>query len=86
MQFYMKTGRCKFGVTCKFNHPRDIQIQLSEEQIAALDQTQFTAKIDWATVDTQYSDPLYSSMFQNSKGLPIRVVLIYLGIESLVVK
>jgi hypothetical protein len=23
LQYYMKTGTCKFGVTCKFHHPRD---------------------------------------------------------------
>ena len=22
-QYYLKTGTCKFGATCKFHHPRD---------------------------------------------------------------
>nr|GMC52078.1 zinc finger CCCH domain-containing protein ZFN-like isoform X1 [Ipomoea batatas] len=22
-QYYLKTGTCKFGITCKFNHPRE---------------------------------------------------------------
>jgi len=22
-QYYLKTGTCKFGVTCKFHHPRN---------------------------------------------------------------
>ncbi|KAJ3708603.1 hypothetical protein LUZ61_012308 [Rhynchospora tenuis] len=27
-QYYMKTGDCKFGVTCKFHHPRERRIPL----------------------------------------------------------
>lgn len=23
MQFFMKTGKCKFGSKCKFNHPKE---------------------------------------------------------------
>lgn len=76
----MKTGRCKFGVTCKFHHPKEIQIQLSEELNGNIEQTQLIAKTEGATGDRQLSNPLISytsPLLHNSKGLPIRLVLIY---------
>ncbi|CAL0303661.1 unnamed protein product [Lupinus luteus] len=69
--FYVKTGRCKFGAACKFDHPKDIQIQLSGELNHAAEQTQTSFMMEGATVDTQTT--LTSPLFQNSKGLPVRL-------------
>ncbi|XP_020426135.1 zinc finger CCCH domain-containing protein 37 isoform X2 [Prunus persica] len=30
--FYLKMGQCKFGPTCKFHHPKDIQIPSAEQE------------------------------------------------------
>lgn len=71
MQFYMKTGKCKFGAACKFHHPKDIQIQLSNELSGTAEQTQTNSMMEGATVDTQ---TLISPLLHNSKGLPVRLV------------
>ena len=74
----MKTGNCKFGATCKFHHPKDIQIQFSGQQNGAGELTQSTAMTEVAIGDAQinpfvsYTPPL----MHNSKGLPIRLVLV----------
>lgn len=75
MQFYMKTGRCKFGAACKFHHPKDIQIQLSEELSRTAEQTQTNSMMEGATGDTQPIKLLISPLMHNSKGLPVRLVL-----------
>lgn len=89
MQFYMKTGQCKFGITCKFHHPKDIQIQLCGEQNGALEQTPLTSHIKGVSGDTQLSN-LFSShtapVLHNSKGLPVRLVIIFFVIYSLHMK
>ncbi|XP_019432315.1 PREDICTED: zinc finger CCCH domain-containing protein 37-like isoform X2 [Lupinus angustifolius] len=71
--FYVKTGRCKFGAACKFHHPKDIQIQLSDDLSHTAQQTQTGFMMKGATVDTQTIKPLMSPLFQNSKGLPVRL-------------
>lgn len=76
MQFYVKTGRCKFGAACKFHHPKDIQIQMSAELSHTAEQTQANSMMEGATADTQQIKPVISPLLQNSKGLPVRQVLI----------
>jgi hypothetical protein len=78
MQFYLKTGKCKYGVACKFHHPKDIQIQFSDESSRTVEQTQTNSSIfDGAIGDTQQTKPLISPLLHNSKGLPVRLVLIF---------
>ncbi|KAJ9168523.1 hypothetical protein P3X46_020034 [Hevea brasiliensis] len=73
--FYMKTGKCKFGVTCKFHHPKDIQILLGQENGNAV-QTESAVKMDEVTgaghVSVVNSISFDPASFHNSKGLPIR--------------
>lgn len=76
MQFYMKTGKCRYGTACKFHHPKDIQIQLSNDSSQTVAQTQTNSIMGWATGDTQPIQSLISPSLQNSKGLPVRLVLI----------
>lgn len=76
MQFYMKTGKCKFGAACKFHHPKDIQIQLSDDLSHTVAQTQTNSMMGGAIGDTQPINSLISPSLQNSKGLPVRLVLI----------
>ncbi|AQK96648.1 Zinc finger CCCH domain-containing protein 37 [Zea mays] len=56
--FYAKTGKCKFGAICKFNHPKDIKTSplIAKETI-------YTATTDAADAPTEAC---------NAKGLPIR--------------
>jgi len=77
MQFYMKTGKCKFGAACKFHHPKDIQIQLSDEMSHTASQTETNSMIGGALGDTQPIKSLISPLLQNSKGLPVRLVNLY---------
>ncbi|KAF8390824.1 hypothetical protein HHK36_023123 [Tetracentron sinense] len=80
--FYMKTGKCKFGVSCKFHHPKDIQIPSAEqenvnrEQTDNGEQTESVVKDDGTTTgDVNLVKPFVSftpALLHNSKGLPIR--------------
>lgn len=66
----MKTGKCKFGLTCKFHHPKDIQIPNAEVANGNSGQTE--------TVNGNVTSsmlPYAPSLVQNSKGLPIRPVI-----------
>ena len=76
MQFYMKTGKCRYGTACKFHPPKDIQIQLSDDLSQNVAQTQTNSMMGGATGDTQPIKSLISPSLQNSKGLPVRLVLI----------
>ncbi|KAL8171407.1 hypothetical protein V2J09_023211 [Rumex salicifolius] len=40
--YYMKTGQCKFGVTCKFNHPLPTNVQVPTSIPAATGQSSAT--------------------------------------------
>lgn len=67
VQFYMKTGNCKFGITCKFHHPKDVQIQpIEEENVNGLQ----NRILGDATMQT----PFVPALMHNSKGLPVRPV------------
>ncbi|XP_062205425.1 zinc finger CCCH domain-containing protein 8-like isoform X2 [Phragmites australis] len=67
--FYAKTGRCKFGAKCKFNHPKHIQISPLRGK-----DTIYTATIDAAdgSVPTKTHAPPAPAEAHNTKGLPIR--------------
>lgn len=67
-KFYTKTGTCKFGATCKFHHPKDIVIPS-----AGLDNA---GAVNNAAGDVAIAKPVFSpALLQNSKGLPIRLVI-----------
>jgi hypothetical protein len=78
VQFYMKTGKCKFGASCKFHHPKDIQISLSGLGNDNGVQTDSVVKNEGITgdVDVIYS-PVTPALHHNSKGLPIRLVMLF---------
>ncbi|KAL2327090.1 hypothetical protein Fmac_020517 [Flemingia macrophylla] len=79
--FYMKTGKCKFGAACKFHHPKDVQIQLSDDDLShTVSQTQTNSLMGCVIGDTQSIKSLISPSLQNSKGLPVRLVGMELGI------
>ncbi|KAL2971615.1 hypothetical protein AAZX31_15G205600 [Glycine max] len=69
----MKTGKCRYGTACKFHHPKDIQIQLSDDLSQNVAQTQTNSMMGGATGDTQPIKSLISPSLQNSKGLPVRL-------------
>ncbi|WOK95753.1 zinc finger CCCH domain-containing protein 37 isoform X2 [Canna indica] len=74
--FYMKTGNCKFGANCKFNHPKDLQLS-SNEQDSGKNGLQEPAGQDGrASGDDSKSTKVYvpftPALLHNSKGLPIR--------------
>ncbi|KAK9266560.1 hypothetical protein L1049_021493 [Liquidambar formosana] len=46
---YMKTGVCKFGGTCKFHHPKDIQIPLTGQENGSGEQTATAVKVEGMT-------------------------------------
>lgn len=71
-QFYMKTGKCKFGATCKFHHPKDIQIQASAQEN---DSTTLTGLVDNSEMIDDVKQTVSPAMLHNSKGLPIRPVI-----------
>ncbi|KAF3670997.1 putative zinc finger CCCH domain-containing protein 37-like isoform X2 [Capsicum annuum] len=69
--FYLKTGTCKFGVTCKFHHPRDIQLPAPEQENGSVGNPG-SAKNEM-TEDVNLVKPLsVPALLHNSKGLPIR--------------
>lgn len=79
-QFYMKTGICKFGATCKFHHPKDIQIPLAGQgydnavQInSVVDNGETTGDVN--VIKTPVS--VTPALLHNSKGLPIRPVMLF---------
>lgn len=67
----MKTGKCKFGSTCKFHHPNAVLIQsIVEENINGLQKNILGEN---KAVQTSFAPAL----LHNSKGLPIRPVWIF---------
>ncbi|ERM97884.1 hypothetical protein AMTRI_Chr02g216760 [Amborella trichopoda] len=73
--FYMKTGICKFGASCKFHHPKDRPVPLTGTDSVTGEQTG-SVKVDGAVVgaDQQVKPftPFTPALLHNSKGLPIR--------------
>lgn len=73
-QFYLKTGTCKFGATCKFHHPRDIQLPSPKPENGSGDKP--GSANNAMTVDVNLVKPLsVPALLHNSKGLPIRPVI-----------
>ncbi|KAG5570464.1 hypothetical protein H5410_060230 [Solanum commersonii] len=69
--FYMNTGTCKFGATCKFHHPRDIQFPSSTQENGSVGKLG-SANYEM-TEDVNLVKPLsVPALLHNSKGLPIR--------------
>lgn len=67
----MKTGKCKFGATCKFHHPKDIHISYSGNA----DGEQYETEARGAGTAGDMNLPSVTpALFHNSKGLPIRLV------------
>lgn len=70
----MKTGKCKFGTTCKFHHPKGVQIQSAGEENGNGLQNKILG-------DTQTMQPPFTpALLHNSKGLPIRPVCLFIEI------
>lgn len=74
--YYMKTGKCKFGVNCKFHHPKDIQISAVGQDAVSGEQNEAANKDgETATGDSKAAKtfvPFTPALLHNSKGLPIR--------------
>lgn len=66
----MKTGKCKFGVTCKFHHPKDIQLPSTSQDNGSSEA--LTSDPD-ATNNPHVT--LTPALYHNSKGLPVRPVM-----------
>ncbi|XP_025815026.1 zinc finger CCCH domain-containing protein 8-like isoform X5 [Panicum hallii] len=73
--FYAKTGKCKFGAKCKFNHPKDVEIApvIAKETIytATTDAAAHIGTAD-SSVPAKTHAPTASAEAHNAKGLPIR--------------
>lgn len=65
----MKTGICKFGATCRFHHPKDIQIPSYAQDNAKCEQIEIANKIGGASED------IIPALYLNTKGLPVRPVM-----------
>lgn len=70
-QFYMKTGKCKFGLTCKFHHPKDIQLPSSSQDNGSTEAV--TSEPD---VTNNPHVTFAPAAYYNSKGLPARPVMV----------
>lgn len=78
-QFYLKNGTCKFGATCKFHHPKDLQIPSVLQENGIGEQNESVIKTDGTTGLLNPVMSLVShapAMLHNSKGLPIRPVML----------
>lgn len=70
----MKTGLCKFGLTCKFHHPKDIAITVAEVEKG--NGGQMEAITAGTNGNMTLANPSFTpAMLHNSKGLPIRPVI-----------
>jgi hypothetical protein len=76
-QYYEKTGKCKFGAKCRFNHPKDNEVPTLTGK-----QTIYTANIDAevynvttdGSIPANKHTPAAPAEAHNAKGLPIRPV------------
>ncbi|ONM41324.1 Zinc finger CCCH domain-containing protein 37 [Zea mays] len=79
--FYAKTGKCKFGAVCKFNHPKleDIKTPslIAKETIyrATTDAAAHIGGTD-DSVPAKTHAPIAPAEAHNAKGLPIRPVFV----------
>lgn len=68
VQFYTKTGICKFGASCKFHHPKDIVIPSSGQANGMGNEEAFK--------NGSVMQPIaLPASLHNSKGLPVRPVM-----------
>lgn len=77
-QFYLKTGKCKFGATCKFHHPKDVQILFDGQENGTSQQTEAALNTQSASGPAKLVNSSVSftpALFYNSKELPIRLVI-----------
>lgn len=70
----MKTGKCKFGATCKFHHPKDVQIASTGKNNADGEQAETGAKGAGTTGDVKLPVSVTPALLHNTKGLPMRLV------------
>ncbi|TVU35948.1 hypothetical protein EJB05_17855 [Eragrostis curvula] len=73
--FYAKTGKCKFGAKCRFNHPKDDNVPtLTGKQTiytAAIDEEVYNGAADGLN-PAKTDAPAAPAEEHNAKGLPIR--------------
>lgn len=77
LQFYMKTGNCKFGATCKFHHPKDIKLLQTTQDDGDGELKDSLYRMGAITGNGKNVQPLVTfspAQLHNSKGLPIRPV------------
>ena len=72
-QFYLKTGQCKYGATCKFNHPKDIQIPSTTQENKSAE-TETALKTESSEVAVKPLVSFTPALLYNSKELPVRPV------------
>ncbi|XP_062215162.1 zinc finger CCCH domain-containing protein 8-like isoform X3 [Phragmites australis] len=72
--FYAKTGKCRFGAKCKFNHPKDIEIPPfsgKETIYTATDAAAHNVAADGSVPAKKHAQAAPAEA-HNAKGLPIR--------------
>ncbi|KAG9448067.1 hypothetical protein H6P81_014195 [Aristolochia fimbriata] len=73
--FYMKTGQCKFGLNCKFDHPKDVSLPTALEPTSG-EENNYAEKdgeqLAEAAKTTKLFTPFIPALMHNTKGLPIR--------------
>ncbi|XP_057515789.1 zinc finger CCCH domain-containing protein 43-like isoform X1 [Amaranthus tricolor] len=52
--FYMKTGSCKFGQSCRFNHPTERAFQPVQDQEKGTDENYGATVVDTGKIDCKY--------------------------------
>lgn len=73
-QFYLKTGQCKFGATCKFHHPKDIQIPSANQENKA-GETGTAIKTEGTGFSVKAPISFTPALLYNTKELPVRPVM-----------
>uniref|UniRef100_A0A0C9RL26 TSA: Wollemia nobilis Ref_Wollemi_Transcript_12886_3158 transcribed RNA sequence n=1 Tax=Wollemia nobilis TaxID=56998 RepID=A0A0C9RL26_9CONI len=75
--YFIKTGKCKFGANCKFDHPKDGSVKTSDQKSDG-DATVTGAKVEPSIPEAangkteKQANPLKPAAYYNTKGLPIR--------------
>lgn len=70
--FYMKTGSCKFGSNCKFNHPENRSILASDPTTDNANGNFTSSAVCGGDANVSISLPMPATTF-NAKGLPLRM-------------
>jgi hypothetical protein len=70
VQYFVKTGECRYGAKCRFNHPKDKSQPSSTDDQAAT----ATATATATTAAAFATLPVKPATSFNSKGLPVRPV------------